>query len=370
MSGAWRLIPSASNQLMCTSSIFVCTSMAAVVLAQDDLVYAILRQLGPINDVSDPHSTSLTPERKHWRTLAACASISTLFHEHTLRVLWRELPSILPLLRLLPYLERVGPGGDDEARYKPWDVEPRPPLWQIGDRVRAHPKHLERFKLYEPHVKFVHVSVSDGRIDHSVFAKLCRHVGSDVLPLTPNVRRIVISRTPYLWQFVSALGGEALRGLHIRRRSPMMFACSDSDLASAITPLMWHLCHNCRKLEALQVPEGTEMGWLATLKALRRLTVISESWNPMMMSTPDVVLLGLSKLPDLTELTIRADIAIPNGAAITPGTFRELRVLTLNGRDSIGHVRRFFDTVGPLTLRELTLDECGYHSFEEISTLR
>jgi len=104
-------------------------------------------------------------------SLARCAKVCKAFLDPALSVLWQDLPSFLPLLRLLSSSVAAAPRG--------W---PPVPSYQVLFVLSGPIKNEDwsRFRTYAYHVR--HLTYDEETIDRSVFAALGRLSDEPLLP--------------------------------------------------------------------------------------------------------------------------------------------------------------------------------------------
>lgn len=71
-----------------------------------DIVWSILQHFGPIEREQSAYLRSVNVG-KEWRALFRCALVCRAFSSPAIRLLWRELPSLLPLLSLCLHLKKA-----------------------------------------------------------------------------------------------------------------------------------------------------------------------------------------------------------------------------------------------------------------------
>ncbi|KAH9930904.1 uncharacterized protein B0H18DRAFT_991754, partial [Fomitopsis serialis] len=147
---------------------------------------------------------------KQWRSLAYCARISRAFSAPALRLLWRELPSLIPLLSLgLSLVE------DDD-------------IWLPGRA--AQPQGLQRLNHFAALVRRVSLPASED-VDSTVLFHLSRANLNQ--PLLPMVDGIKCTASPQLDMIILLLAGHSLRELIITTGAPW---------TSGMTPGLQSLC--------------------------------------------------------------------------------------------------------------------------------
>ncbi|TFY62823.1 hypothetical protein EVJ58_g3623 [Rhodofomes roseus] len=177
-----------------------------------DVVSYILQYLGPDSDsdisIFDEGFLHDFAPGKKWRTLAYCARTSKAFCGPATRLLWRELPSLVPLLSLGMRLSKlkdkcsydINVESDDEAI-----------IWY--SREGPTKKGLQRFSRFAALVRFIDIPEGE-HIDPTVLFHLSQ-ANPQGEPLLPMVKELWCPSSPFLDMIVMFLAGRSLRALTI-----------------------------------------------------------------------------------------------------------------------------------------------------------
>ncbi|KAH9842414.1 uncharacterized protein C8Q71DRAFT_903513 [Rhodofomes roseus] len=337
-----------------------------------DVVSYILQYLGPDSDsdisIFDEGFLHDFAPGKKWRTLAYCARTSKAFCGPATRLLWRELPSLVPLLSLGMRLSKlkdkcsydINVESDDEAI-----------IWY--SREGPTKKGLQRFSRFAALVRFIDIPEGE-HIDPTVLFHLSQ-ANPQGEPLLPMVKELWCPSSPFLDMIVMFLAGRSLRALTIFEPEGWVGWSKQTDDrdAGAVKRLLCALPSKTPGLRSLHVyDEGMlalldkDMSWVCGLRELRSLRLDCGWDGPFLVHL----------MPALATLDHLCDLAIPIDDRLlvafeTPQGFPQLRNLRLDGlsHDDFGGMDALAQIMSPIRLDRLEIVNTFMNTFTENQSL-
>ncbi|KAH9930905.1 uncharacterized protein B0H18DRAFT_1143570 [Fomitopsis serialis] len=313
-------------------------------LSNDDIVSYILEDFRAPTRHTAFVPTHLDVARgKQWKTLASCARVSRAFSEPALRLLWRELPSLLPFLSLGLSLVEVKPGiisssfGSDIDDLDS-DILDMPSLW-VAEEGPAQ-QGLQRLAHFASLIRRVSLPTSE-TVDPTIFFCLSRANMNQ--PLLPMVEGIKCITSPHLDMIIMSLAGHSLRELIILKnaRAPSYHG-EVSRESHAVN----------RLLECI--------GRLRELRSLRLEFWSYESWLEPFIHT-------LAKLDHLCHLALPYEDYIEEDAPPMREGFPQLRRLRFAGHryDDMEYFGSLAKIMPPIRLEYLDVADAFVDNFME-----
>ncbi|KAI9069373.1 hypothetical protein FKP32DRAFT_73807 [Trametes sanguinea] len=325
-------------------------------------------------------------EQDHRRTLARCACVSTAFSQAALPILWRQLPSLVPLLRLFP------------SYSTPHTV------WRGGRRHTVHTLHpervplsvLERLKYYGRLIRHIY-SLPPPRRGWEPFDEIASEAWvslsdtNDRLPgvFLPNLSHMQLtirSSMPMqgLHSFLSAIAS-SLSAFDLRSRDSSFHESTQTSSSLGLPRVLVDVLSTATTLErfGLVVSDGLHLSLpafshIALSKSLRSINLFFRN----VQHTFDA-LMTLASLDTLEDLTLTPgfgkDAILPQVSPLARHTFDiplfrnllSLHVVQNLGTTEVHHdlfrllrspTLHTFDIVG--TSRSHPTPECLRHSCE------
>ncbi|OJT06478.1 hypothetical protein TRAPUB_2671 [Trametes pubescens] len=316
-------------------------STAHAALQITDILEEIVGQLAPEMEWTDEGQR---------RGLAAMSRVSQTFHVPANRVLWTRLPSLFPLLLLLPEFDRAYQArlGEHPTEHLPWRLS-EPITQENWTRFRARAALVRTLLERGPHWE-------QGILDEESWSYLTRL--SDGAPLLPSLRVL------HWWPATTGedlrlLASPLLRTLALHHILPPEDQSEDRvllavrDMFSNTPTLTEFQLINCHGDFFTRI----DLTALQKLKAVWHISADTEMQEfPMKWLPQDDELLVLAALPALEHLWI--ELALDREPDLVG--FSSLRTLYImdNGYDAT----HFLPRCASPDLRELTIDFSGVSS--------
>jgi len=301
-------------------------------LSNPDILFEICQQVLPWREVSITDALGrriLVSERKARSTLASCARVSRVFSDPALRVLWRQMDTLLPLFNLLPYLR-----GERDI------IELNGYFTDLADAQVLH--DWGRFKLYASHVRSA-THEQEESLDDRSFAFLKQL--NEGRPLLPSLQELC-------WEQIGDSGSDIPHFL-----SPSIRRIFMSVPRSPSTPSHTRSMEQILRAIQLHAPSVThihvsDFGRLWYLQPLIRF----ESLRLVHISTSSLdlpLLLVLPKMTNVVELRLDVDEGQLNSFDNIEG-FAALRKLRLTG--TLAAFPQCFKVIRPPLLETIHLN--------------
>ncbi|KAH9842403.1 uncharacterized protein C8Q71DRAFT_852965 [Rhodofomes roseus] len=296
-------------------------------LDNHDIISHVVEYLGPpaqrdCADVVD-ESLSIAPG-KAWRTLAYCARTSKAFSRPALRVLWRELPSLLPLLSLagISLINAETPESlpeDDEIE-----------MIRTTNEIPT-PQGMQRFASVSVLVQRISLP---GLTDPSLLFHLSRAAPSgSLLPMLSEIRCMT---TPFLDMTILCLAGHNLRELVVLEDSGASWdRPPNSPEGCAVRRLLAALPSTAPGLHTLCIyDKGThELPYIAYIGRLRELRSLRlRFWPDELVDWLGPFMSTLAKFEHLRDLALPLEDWVMDELPIPQG-FAQLRSLRFEGNE-------------------------------------
>ncbi|KAH9842404.1 uncharacterized protein C8Q71DRAFT_903504 [Rhodofomes roseus] len=338
-----------------------------------DVVSYILQYFGPDSDsgLSVFDDVDVFPRLgagKQWRILSYCARTSKAFCGPATRLLWRELPLLVPLLSLGMRLSKSkGKFSYDMIN----ESDNGTIIWySTGGPAK---KGLQRFSRFAALVRCIDIPEKE-HIDPTVLFHLSL-ANPQGEPLLPMVEELWCRTSPFLDMIVMFLAGRSLRALTILAPGGWLLnyaAESDTRNAGAVRRLLGALPSKTPELRSLYVCDTSEvdlldndMSWVGGLRELRSLRLDCGWDGPFLVH----LMPALATLDHLCDLALLLDDRLV--AFETPRGFPQLRNLRLDGQshDDFDGMDALAQIMSPIHLDRLEIVLAFVNTFTENHSL-
>ncbi|KAG5732093.1 hypothetical protein E4T56_gene9253, partial [Termitomyces sp. T112] len=283
-----------------------------------------------------------------FRSLARLARTSTLFKEAALDILWRELVTIVPFIKVMPedLWSVVSSREDDyETHTIQFTRSLEPTDWDRFDYYA--PRILSLGLPYTPLFQYFQYGFNSIQIHESVLEGFCAY--RPVHPLFKNLRTLCAKlQTAYTTRFFAFLLNPSIVSLFIMVYDTIL-------LAEELPRLLFLIPHHCPNIQGF-TPFFLNVPLPQSVSALERLTVSLSHLRKLFVTVPFSadVLHQIGNLPELRELLVQLSSEGSTQEArdifvSTDDRFSELRVFHLRAH-RLGHVTQAMSSLQrPLT---------------------
>ncbi|KAH9842406.1 uncharacterized protein C8Q71DRAFT_732740 [Rhodofomes roseus] len=327
-----------------------------------DIVWSILQHFGRVRSGTLPYSCSVDVG-KDWRALVHCSLVSRAFSRPAIHLLWRELPSLLPLLSLCLHLNKA----ESFSVVGAFDTRCEETLWRSNSAPTQ--RGLERFAHFATFVEYISILRRE-HIDPTILILLSQTNPDQ--PLLPMLREIRCQGTvsPFLDTTVTHLLGPRLCTLLIYGNQYPMLGAVKTHETYAIRHILRELPSKAPHLQELYIyqhaaRDASRMMSIVQLHDLRTLRIwcqseAREQWFGPFMSR-------LAKLEHLRDHELPLGHWIADTLPTAIGGFPQLRKLRLDGesRQDMLCLRPLARGMPPLRLERLEVVNTVVNSFAD-----